>query len=395
LLRQHQFSDELRFSGRIFDRLEATAGLYYFTQSYLYLERRVAGVGIYDSTLGGKIDTANYAAFAQLYYQATPELALTAGARFTRDEKDVRIATLIPSTALSRCDFAAETCVYNFPGADFHDSPGKKTWENVLPKLGFQWQATDDVFVYGHWARGVRSGGYNVRNTSYTIAPGPYDPELQDAFELGLKSGWLNNRLRANLTLFYNTIRSMQREVFQTDSVVAIAQVTRNTADATIKGFEFEFAALVAKEWVLFTNAGYTDGTYNKIFFDLDGGGIGDSDRGLAIPRLTRWSYGLGVKYEHKFSGDFTLQFRTDYGFRSPAASTDDNTAFLLPIEDLSMSIAVKLPGQHWSFSLYGRNLLNKVTLGVHTPLPATLGGGSYRSLNEGRVIGIEASFVY
>jgi len=75
--------------------------------------------------------------------------------------------------------------------------------------------------------------------------------------------------------------------------------------------------------------------------------------------------------------------------------ATDSNATFLQPIEDLSASISLTLPGQHWSLSPYGRNLLNKVTIGVNTPSPATLGGGSYRSLNEGRVIGVEASFVY
>ncbi len=53
------------------------------------------------------------------------------------------------------------------------------------------------------------------------------------------------------------------------------------------------------------------------------------------------------------------------------------------------------LPQGHWSFSLYGRNLLDKVTDGVNSPLPLTLGGGSFRTLNEGRVIGLEASFTY
>jgi iron complex outermembrane receptor protein len=351
--------------------------------------------GAFDSTLGGDVDAANYAAFAQASYRATPQIALIAGGRFTREEKDVRIATFIPSTALSRCDFAAETCVYNFPGPDFPASPGKETWDNFTPKLGFQWQAAGNVFVYGHWARGVRSGGYNVRNTSRTIAPGPYDPELQDAFELGLKSDWFDSRLRANGTVFYDTIRSMQRDVYLTDPIVASVQVTRNTADATIKGFEIELAGVVAGEWVLFANAGYTDGRYDEIFYDLDGGGIGASDLGLAIPRLSPWSYALGLTYDHNFPGDFTLRLRTDYGYRSPQASTDDNRAFLLPIEDLSASISLTLPGQHWSFSLYGRNLLNNVTIGVHVPSPASLGGGSYQSLNEGRVIGVEASFVY
>ena len=282
-----------------------------------------------------------------------------------------------------------------FPAPIFPIARGEEAWDNFTPKLGFQWQAADDIFVYGHWARGVRSGGYNVRNASRTIPPGPYDPELQDAFELGLKSDWFDNRLLANGTVFYNTIRSMQRDVFLTDPIVASVQVTRNTADATIKGFELELAGVVADEWVLFANAGYTDGRYDEIFFDLDGGGIGDSDLRLAIPRLSPWSYALGVTYTHNFPGDFTLRFRTDYGYRSPAAATDNNATFLLPIEDLSAGVSLTLPGQHWSFSLYGRNLLNKVTIGVHTPSPASLGGGSYRSLNEGRVIGVEASFVY
>ena len=282
-----------------------------------------------------------------------------------------------------------------FPAPIFPIVQGRTTWDNFTPKLGFQWQAADDIFVYGHWARGVRSGGYNVRNASRTIPPGPYDPELQDAFELGLKSDWFDNRLLANGTVFYNTIRSMQRDVFLTDPIVASVQVTRNTADATIKGFELELAGVVADEWVLSANTGYTDGRYDKIFFDLDGGGIGDSDLRLAIPRLSPWSYALGVTYTHNFPGDFTLRVRTDYGYRSAAAATDNNATFLLPIEDLSAGVSLTLPGQHWSLSLYGRNLLNKVTIGVHTPSPASLGGGSYRSLNEGRVIGIEASFVY
>ena len=395
LLRQHQFSDELRFYGRLSDRFQLTVGLYYFTQSYMFLERRVAGVGGFDSSLGGHVDAVNYAAFAQMSFNATPNFALIAGARFTREEKDVEVATFIPSTALSRCDFFAETCVYNFPGPDFPGSPGKKAWDDFTPKLGFQWQAAENVLLYGHWARGLRSGGYNVRNASRTIAPGPYDPELQDAFELGLKTDWFDNRLRANATAFYNAIRAMQRDVFLTDPIVASVQVTRNTADATIKGFELEFAGVVADDWVLYANAGYIDGRYDKIFFDLDGGGIGQSDLGLAIPRLTPWSYALGLTYTRDLPGDFTLRFRTDYGYRSAAASTDDNRAFLLPIEDWSTSIALTLPGQHWSLSLYGRNLLNAAMIGVHTPSPASLGGGSYQSLNEGRVIGVEASFVY
>jgi iron complex outermembrane receptor protein len=393
IIRQHQFSDELRFFGVIAPRTEMTAGLFYFTQSYSYLERRVAGLGTLDSTLGGEVDVQNYAAFAQISYRATAELTLTAGGRIGSERKDAKIATFVPVTALSRCNFATETCDYNFPGPGFGDAQGDKSWTHFAPKLGFQWQAGAEMFVYGHWVRGVRSGGYNVRNVSATIPPGPYGPELQDAFEAGVKSRWFAGRLLANATLFYNTIEDMQRDVFFTDPIAQSVQVTRNTADAAIRGFELEFAGIVADGWEFFANAGYTHGSYSRIFFDLDGGGIGDSDRGLAIPRLAPWSYALGVAHTRNLPGDLTLRAHTDYGYRSSAAATDANTTFLLPVKDLSAGVSLTLPRQGWSFSLYGRNLLNRVTIGVHTPSPASLGGGSYRSLNEGRVLGLEATF--
>jgi iron complex outermembrane receptor protein len=241
----------------------------------------------------------------------------------------------------------------------------------------------------------VRSGGYNVRNTSTSVPPGPYDPELQDAFELGVKSSWFSDRLHANAALFYDEIKKMQRDVNLIDPVVAVVQVTRNTADATIQGVEVEITSAVTDELVLRANTGYTDGRYDRIFFDLDGGGIGPSDFHLAIPRLVRWSYEIGATYSHALAGGFLLQLIADYGYRSRAASADNNATFLPQIKELSASTSLKLPDQHWSFSLYGRNLLNNVSYGVNGALPAFLGGGAIRTLNEGRVIGFEASFTY
>jgi len=396
---QHQFSDELRFAGRFFDRFDVTAGFYYFTQSYTYRERRVLVGGAIDSTLGGNVDDTNYALFGQVDYHVDPMWTLTAGGRLMREEKTVQIATFFPSTAGSRCNFTTGVCNFNFPGPAFPGAPGSDTWDDFTPKLGVQWQPQQDMLLYGQWSRGVRAGGYNVRNTSFTVPPGPYDPERQDAFEVGLKSDWLDKHLRVNAAAFYDKIKDIQRDINLTDPIVGVVQVTRNTADANIKGFELELAGAPTDELLLYANVGYLDGNYDKIFFDLDGGGIGASDLRLNIPRLSKWSYAVGAAYSRNLPGNFLLKLRTDYGYRSRAAATDANTAYFVPIEELSASAAVTLPGGHWTFSLYGRNLLDKVTEGVNSPLPLTIGpipvGGSFRTLNEGRVIGIQASFAY
>jgi len=108
-----------------------------------------------------------------------------------------------------------------------------------------------------------------------------------------------------------------------------------------------------------------------------------------------RWSYEVGATYTNRLGGDFLLLLRADYGYRSRAASTDNNVAFLPPIEDLSAGVSLTLPGQHWSFSLYGRNLLDKIEYSANGAVPASLGGGTVRTLNEGRVIGVAANFTY
>ena len=398
---QHQYSDELRYFGSFFDKLDVTVGLYYFKQRYFYLERRLLVGGAVDSTLGGLVDHENYAAFGTVDYRINPTWTLTAGGRFTSERKKVEVATFLPVTALSRCNFTTEICKFNFPGPAFPGVPAEKTWDFFTPKLGVQWHPDTDLLVYGQWARGERSGGYNVRDTSVNppLPPGPYDPEKQDAFELGVKSDWLDKRLRVNAAAFYDKIKDMQRDVNTTDPVAIVVQTTRNTADATIKGFEFEVTGAPTDELLLFGNVGYLDGNYDKIFFDLDGGGIGASDLRLNIPRLSKWSYAVGAAYKRNLPGDFVLRLRADYGYRSRSASTDDNTRYFVPIEDLSANLAVTLPGDHWTISVYGRNLLDKVTEGVNAPLPDKVGpflvGGSFRTLNEGRVVGVQASFSY
>jgi len=391
-LDQHQFSDELRFAGRFFDRLDVTGGLYYFTQSFSYLERRRLFNGVIDSTLGGKVDVTNYAVFADANYHILPELGLIAGGRFTTEKKSALIATFFPSTAGSRCNFNSETCVYNFPGPSFPGAPGSKQWDNFVPKLGVEWQPDERVFLYSTWTKGVRSGGYNVRSSSFTIAPGPYDPETLDAFELGAKSDWFERRLRLNGAVFYTTVKHMQRDVNQTDPIAGIVQVTQNTADATIKGFETEIVGALTDELVLNANAGFTEGKYDSVLFDLDGGGVGPSDFGRTIPRLSKWSYSFGAAYTHAFGG-YTFQIRSDYGYRSRAPYTDSNSTYLAPIRNLTASASLSI--DHWTASIYGRNLLNTVTDGVVAPLPASLGGGAFRTLNEGRVIGAEVRFAY
>ena len=62
--------------------------------------------------------------------------------------------------------------------------------------------------------------------------PGPFDEEVQDAYEIGLKTG--RARWRLNLAAFRYRVSGLQRQVTRADAAQAAIQVTANTADATV-----------------------------------------------------------------------------------------------------------------------------------------------------------------
>src|SRR3546814_13510155 len=53
-----------------------------------------------------------------------------------------------------------------------------------------------------------------------------------------------------------------------------------------------------------------------------------------------------------------------NYSFRSRGPANDANTRFLTARKDLSANLTLHLPGDHFQFSVYGRNLLNTSNAG-------------------------------
>jgi iron complex outermembrane recepter protein len=388
LTRQDQLSDELRYAGT-FGPVSLTTGLYWFTQDLSYFENRILANGAINSTLGGEQSHDAYGVFAQADIALSDAWVLTLGARYSQEEKDARIATFVPSTAASACNFDAQTCNFGFADSE--------KWSDTTPKVGLQWRVSDDAQLYTFWTKGFRSGGYNMRSTTTAAPPGPTDPEEQDSFELGAKVDWLDGRLRTNLAVFHNEIKDMQREVNVSSTSVAVVQVIRNTADATIQGAELEVLASVAPSLQLTANVGYTDGEYDKIRYDISGDGVIDqADYALKIPRLAELTWGAGFIWDADI-GTSVLTTRVNFNHRDSAAYTDNNRGWLNAADILDASIGLRLMDERLRVSLFGRNLLNEVTEGNDTQLPNTPAfggvGATYSPLNKGRVYGIEVNY--
>ena len=177
-MNSEQFSNELRYNGRIGEKFDVTAGLYFFKNNVAYAEvRRLLELATPDGSPaltqdgGGEHDVETYAAFLAVDYAFTDRLTLTASLRYSYEEKAVNIASLNLNTN-APCNIIDETCAF-----DFIDD---ESWDALSPKVGATYDVNDNARVYAHWARGFRSGGYNLRNTApdtVNFGPGPFDQE--------------------------------------------------------------------------------------------------------------------------------------------------------------------------------------------------------------------------
>ncbi|MCC5995390.1 MAG: TonB-dependent receptor [Oceanicaulis sp.] len=387
---QEQWSNELRYAGT-FNNVDVTAGLFYFDQTINYVEQRNLLGGALVPIGGGYIDHMTWGAFSQFDIHATDRLTINLGGRYSYERKRARIQALLPGAPCvvgTGC-----TVITGGPGA-FEDTD---SWTSFAPKVGFQYELEDDTQLYGFWTRGFRSGGYNLRNTDPTFAPGPYDQEQVDSFELGLKTDFADGAVRVNAAAFWNEITDMQREVNLPSAATGVVQLIQNTADARIRGFEVEARAFLSDNFIVHGQVGYLDGEYKSVLFDLNGDGVIDgADLALDIPRLAPWTYGVGAIFDTPLDnwGGANLNASVSYNYRDRNAYTDNNLGFFESVGLLDASLALGFHEGGTVLSLYGKNLTDEVTFGGDTQLPAMLGpaplGGTFSPMNKGRVIGVE-----
>ena len=361
---QNQISAELRYASTFLDTVEFTAGLFYFAQEMEIGERRefFAGGTAENPTIARSAglavtDDKSYAIFGEASFTVTDRLSLVVGGRYTDEEKEI---TLCPFTPVI------------FDSLSFADCPAvlndSESWGSFAPKLGVNWQATDDILAYAFWTKGFRSGSFNAR-APLAEALGPVDEEEVSSYELGLKSQLLEDRLRFNLAAYLSDYRNIQRTISDTvliGSVPQVLQVPRNAAEAEIWGFEAEATAVVFDGFRFEASVGYTNASYDA-FAGIDANRDGVYDpatddplaTGLEFERVPEWQYTVAANYATEIGDLGFLNFRTAYQWLdSQFVDTLNSPSLRLDSYGLlDVSASYIDPSQRYEVSVFGRNL--------------------------------------
>jgi len=410
---QEQISNELRYAGT-WGKFDVKAGLFYFHQTVTVNENRdLPPLSPVTFTGGGTQIQDVYGVFSQVDYNLTDSLILTGGLRFGYEEKDVEIAYVVPR--VPACDIFQGTCPTNdVNSTGFEDDDA---WQNLSPKVGFQWIPTDDAQVYGHWTRGFRSGGYNFRITDVPTFLNQVaaqseiatDEEQVDSFEIGTKIQALEGRAQVNVAAFFTQIEDMQREVNLADPGAGVSQLITNTADADILGAEFEGQYLLTENLLLTGNFGWIDAEYTDVRFDINSDGVVDAaDENLEIPRVPEFTYGASLIHDLSLGNFGTVSSRVSFQHRDEQAYTDNNFGFIQEADILDANITWITPKEGLTISVYADNLLDEVQAGGDTQISLGVGPnsnfvnepfgnqpqfGTLSPLRKGRLLGFEVTY--
>lgn len=329
-------------------------------------------------------ETTSYAAFIQADWRFAEKWILTAGLRWTREEKDF-VAGQSYLTSVER------QLLRNFP--EYADL--KQEWTETSPKLGLTYEINDDSMVFVTYSEGFKSGGFfGVNQNIRDFERDQYDPEYAETWEVGYKSQHLDDRLRFNLTYFSNDFEDKQESFVALDpDTKTVASVFDNAASVTYTGWELETQYVFNEYFRMFFNYGSLDAEYDEFFTDINPNDAVTivEDASFLNPRnAPEFTYGIGGTVSFPMGSGMVDIF-------AKYTKIDELDANLLNLkqskvdarEDVSASISYST--ESWSLTAFGRNLTDE-RFEVFFPIATLFAAGS---VNRPRTVGVEFSYQF
>lgn len=295
-------------------------------------------------------------------------LHLTAGGRYTRDDKNGSLYTV---------NGAATSLTFD------------DAWGRFDPMVNVAYDVGDNAMVYAKYSTGFKAGGANSRSTTYTA----FDPEKVTAYELGFKSQFWDNRARFNVALFDSKIELKQMDFtlpFDPNSgETRTTMVTTNAKGSTkSRGAELEFSIMPLDNLTVgFTHA-YTD-IDALTTQDPFGAGVEVTVQPLLAPRHAS---SLAVDYWVPFANAAALKFHVDGNWSDGFYTSEydqmlTDSSFVVNARVALVDMPLNADGASLDISLWARNLLDEEHL-FYKLNNASLGQSGI--FNDPRTYGLE-----
>jgi len=380
-------TEEVTLNGD-YDRLNFVGGLYYFNEFFHNnrLNQSAAStlndVGIIQQA-DSRLYTKSYATFGQADYKITDAWSATLGARLTADirsfDNDGRAEAGVPLVYPLPGNFnpALFGTLFGPGSTSFVAHAPSKTFSAFTPKVGTQYQLTQDVLAYASLGQGFKSGGYDLRATTLNGSLTPYQPEIITAYEAGFKSALFANHLTANLAAFYNHIHDFQVRATSPGALGTPVNSLINSGQAHTYGGELEVAVNPVHGLTVGGSGAYLQTAYDTFTATLPPNVAGRTTLvGLAFALAPTWQANGYVDYRIPLPIRGTWRIGGDVPYESGHFLDIYNTPQLRvrPQAFLNGTVNYTSVDERWTLGVAGTNLFN-----LRRPQ-----GGSYAPTNAG-----------
>lgn len=187
-------------------------------------------------------DLEEFALFGEAAYEVSPDLKLTAGARYS----DVGYATL--SDVVQRA------------GSRLFSGTGRSA--GFSPKLAVEYRFSDELNLYAQVSQGHRSGGFNTAGPigqpftgEIGVPSRKYEPDVLWSYETGAKATLIDGSVQARIAMFAARWRNIQSDQFLPSGLAYAV----NVGDGANKGIEIELNWQATPDLEVRTNALFAD----------------------------------------------------------------------------------------------------------------------------------------
>ncbi len=365
-----QFSQEFQASVDL-DHLQGVIGAYYFDEStfdrvLVYL----GNPGTSFDTQRVNLDAEAWALFTEWSYNITDALSVSAGLRYTDEEKSLQgtlfnvagAATPEPAPPAGLCPFGGPPptqtgCLF------LTTSPFAQSFNSTTGSASIQYRWNPEFMTYASWSQGFKSGGFNQRynNAPPGNAPIAFDAETAETIELGFKSNPAPG-LRINAAIF-----STEYDQIQMTYRLGVVPLLFNAGVATIDGAELELAWRPSADLSVDLSVGYLDDGFDTITDPPPFGIVVPTSvatTSSTLPFTPELQASLGIGYQFHLGNSMTLAPQVNVSYTEEQYFDAGNSPEIAQLDAVTIvngSLALAGDTQRWRLTLRGDNLTDEL----------------------------------
>jgi iron complex outermembrane recepter protein len=367
-------SQELRWHSTIGDDIHYLVGAFYaehdITISYEQLEQLTGQL----ITVHGDQENLSFAVFGSVDYAINDQYSLSVGARYNEEEETID----------GNLDLSA--ILGDAPGINIGNLQDKTEDDNTSFSFKFRYQRTDSLLFYFAWDTAYKSSGYNPQLAN-TSAPGSpisspniallerdllqYPAEESEAFEVGMKSVWLDSKLLVNIALFYQEFDDFQNfQGLEPERIggFSLGSLINAVDEVVTQGIELETHWVISDAWNLSFTSSYADATTDdwQLHFCDEDDNVPDSQLycplsdGARLNDDPKWTTSTQLDFRSPIANTkLTFFSHLTFAYRAEAGGDNDTSRGVV---DLNAGVEKN----NWSVKVWSKNLLDEKEFDDH-----------------------------